>query len=285
MRLLVAAMASALLLSPLAHEAHAASGTTDAAGIAGGLMPHRAVYDINLDGASSSSNISSVSGRLVFEVTGSACEGFTVDSRFVTEVSDQDGGRRVTDLRSSTFENAEADSFQFLSRTFTDQRLQEEAKGSARRTADALVVDLTQPQETKLRFDADVMFPTQHLISLIEAAEEDRRVVEADLYDGSENGGRIYTTTAILGALSEEPVGADVDAMLADAVGTDRHWPVSLSYFDLSKGQLGELTPIYTLHFQLYENGVSRALDLDYGSFTLAGKLVELDRLPRSTCK
>lgn len=285
MRLLVAAVASALILSPLSHGAQAASGDTDLAGIARGLLPHRAVYDISLDGASSSSNVSSVSGRLVFEVTGSPCEGFTVNSRFVTEVNDQDGGRRVTDLRSSTHENADADSFQFLSRTFTDQRLQEETKGSVRRTDDAVVVDLTQPQETKVRFDADVMFPTQHLISLIGAASEDRRVVEADLYDGSDGGAKIYTTTAILGALSEEPVGADADGMLAEAVGSARHWPVSLSYFDLSKGQVGELTPIYTLRFQLYDNGVSRALNLDYGSFTLAGKLVELDRLPRSPCK
>lgn len=285
MRLLVAAVASALLLSPLASPAHATAGGADPAEIARGLLPHRAVYDISLDDASSSSNIASVSGRLVFEVTGSSCEGFTVNSRFVTEVNDQDGGRRVTDLRSSTYENADADSFQFLSRTFTDQRLQDEAKGSARRTDDAVVVDLTQPQEAKLRFDGDVMFPTQHLIHLIAAGEADRRIVEADLYDGSDAGATIYTTTAILGAMSEETVGTDPDTTLADAVGTARHWPVSLSYFDLSKGQVGELTPIYTLRFQLYENGVSRGLFLDYGTFTLTGKLVELDRLPRSTCK
>lgn len=285
MRLMAAAVASALLLSPLSSPAHAAAGDVDPAEIAKGLLPHRAVYDISLDDVSSSSNISAVSGRLVFEVTGSPCEGFTVNSRFVTEVNDQDGGRRVTDLRSSTYENAGSDSFQFLSRTFTDQRLQEEAKGSARRTDDAVVVDLTQPQEAKLRFDADVMFPTQHLISLIAAADAGQQVVEADLYDGSDTGTTIYTTTAILGAASDETVGADPDSTLADAVGTSRHWPVSLSYFDLSKGQMGELTPIYTLHFQLYENGVSRGLILDYGEFKLSGKLAELDRLPRSTCK
>ncbi|MGX1308294.1 hypothetical protein AB7M35_003052 [Amorphus suaedae] len=285
MRLMVAAVASALLLPPLFCPAQAAADDVDPAGIAKGLLPHRAVYDISLDDASSSSNISGVSGRLVFEVTGSSCEGFTVNSRFVTEVNDQDGAQRVTDLRSSTYENADADSFQFLSRTFTDQRLQEEAKGSARRADDAVVVDLTQPQETKLRFDADVMFPTQHLIHLIASAEADQRVVQADLYDGSDAGATIYTTTAILGAVSDEPVGDDADSTLADAVGTTRHWPVSLSYFDLSKGQVGELTPIYTLRFQLFENGVSRDLRLDYGSFTLSGKLVELDRLPRSTCK
>ena len=114
MRLLVAAVASALILSPLSHEARAAADGVDLAEIAKGLLPHRAVYDISLDNASSSSNIASVSGRLVFEVTGSSCEGFTVNSRFVTEVNDQDGGRRVTDLRSSTYENAGAAPCRYL---------------------------------------------------------------------------------------------------------------------------------------------------------------------------
>jgi len=285
MRLLAAALASALLLSPSAHAAQAADDARDGTDVGKGLLAHRAVYDIALENASSSSNVSSVSGRLVFEVTGSSCEGFTVNSRFVTEIDDQDGARRVTDLRSSTYESANADSFEFLSRTFTDQRLQQEAKGSATRTKDGLSIALAAPEETTVRVNKTVLFPTEHLISLISAAEADQRIVQADLYDGSEDGRKIYTTTAVLGAVSEEPVGDDSDGTLADTIGTTRHWPVNLSYFDLSKGETGELTPVYTLRFMLYENGVSRALTLDYGNFSLTGKLVELDRLPRSSCQ
>jgi len=284
MRLLAAALASALLVLPTTPAVKAADETLDRTEVAKGLLAHSAVYDIALETAASSSNVQSVSGRLVFEVTGSVCEGFTVNSRFVTEIDDQDGGRRVTDLRSSTYESADADSFEFLSRTFADQRLQQEAKGSAERTADGLSVELSMPEEAKVRFDKDVLFPTEHLVSLIAAAEADRRIVEADLYDGSEDGRKVYTTTAIIGAVSEDPVGED-DGLLAKSIGTDRHWPVNLSYFDLSKGETGELTPVYTLRFMLFENGVSRALTLDYGNFSLTGTLAELDRLPRSTCK
>lgn len=280
MRVLIAAAAFAMAMSNVPGSIAA-----ETADIGKGLLPHRAIYDISLGDSASSANVSAVSGRLVFEVTGAPCEGFTVNSRFVTKVDDQEGGRRVTDLRSSTHESGNAKDFQFFSRTFAGQKLQEEAKGSASRTNGGISVDLSQPEVATFPLKGDVLFPTQHLIRLIEAAEAGQRIVQADLYDGSEDGRKLYTTTAVIGAASDEPVGTTDNPEIAEAVGTTRHWPVSLSYFDLSKGESGELTPVYTLQFQLYENGVSRALVLDYGNFSLLGELVELDQLPKSTCK
>ena len=61
------------------------------------------------------------------------------------------------------------------------------------------------------------------------------------------------------------------------------HWPVTLSYF--SPGE-GERTPVYVLAFDLYENGVSGALRLDYGEFSLKGELSRIDLMPESKdCK
>ena len=43
--------------------------------------------------------------------------------------------------------------------------------------------------------------------------------------------------------------------------------------------------PDYVLSFDLYENGISRALKLDYGTFVLAGELTDLKILPTPPCK
>ncbi len=48
------------------------------------LQPHRAVYDLSLDNASDRSDITGITGRMVYEFNGSACEGYTVKFRFVT---------------------------------------------------------------------------------------------------------------------------------------------------------------------------------------------------------
>ena len=43
--------------------------------------------------------------------------------------------------------------------------------------------------------------------------------------------------------------------------------------------------PVYTISFELYENGISRALRLDYGDFALKGDLKSLDVQAPSPCQ
>ncbi len=63
-------------------------------------------------------------------------------------------------------------------------------------------------------------------------------------------------------------------------------WPVTISYFDKGKDtdkdkdkdkESTEQTPAYAIGFELYENGISRALSLDYNDFVVVGKLTSLE--------
>ena len=65
-----------------------------------------------------------------------------------------------------------------------------------------------------------------------------------------------------------------------------RRWPVTISYFDKNaKEGSGEQTPVYSIGFELYENGISRALMLDYGDFTVIGNMTQLDIKDPTPCK
>jgi hypothetical protein len=51
-----------------------------------------------------------------------------------------------------------------------------------------------------------------------------------------------------------------------------------VSYFDRdAKAKEGEETPIYAMSFELYENGVSRSLVLDYNEFVISGAMGKFD--------
>ena len=67
-------------------------------------MPHRAVYDLELDSSSERSGIEAMYGRMVYEFNGSPCSGYTVGFRFVTQL---DTGRsvRLTDQQTTTYES------------------------------------------------------------------------------------------------------------------------------------------------------------------------------------
>ncbi len=67
----------------------------------------------------------------------------------------------------------------------------------------------------------------------------------------------------------------------------DNVWPVTISYFDDKEKQDG--LPIYRINFKLYRNGITRDLTMDYGDFSMRGKLVKLDvyddKQPSASCK
>jgi len=59
---------------------------------------------------------------------------------------------------------------------------------------------------------------------------------------------------------------------------------VTISYFDRAQHS-GEQTPVYAISFEAYENGVARALMLDYGDFTVSGELTSLEMKTAKPCE
>ncbi|MBO6902592.1 MAG: cell envelope integrity EipB family protein [Rhizobiaceae bacterium] len=251
-----------------------------AAQAAQALAPHRAVYDLKLDQASDRSGIKSVDGRMVYEFDGSACDGYTVNFRFVTEIS-TDEMSRISDLQTSTYEDGTGDHFSFVTKSYVNQKLDREIKGSATRDASGVSVELDKPDKRSLGLERS-QFPTEHLLELIGRAESSETFYETTIFDGSEDADRIMTTTVIIGRKAPIPSG-DPELNVVGALSEDRFWPVDIAYFDLS-GENGEEVPSYRISFKLHESGITRDIVMDYGDFALAGQLVQLDMLPQPEC-
>jgi len=158
------------------------------------------------------------------------------------------------------------------------QESQPVAGTATRGTDDDLRVQLTKPQAKSLDFGHDVLFPTQHIEHLIDAAKRGQGVVQARVYDGSDTGAKIFATLSVIGKEATKP---GEDAETAAPLGSIRRWPVVISYFDEAAT---DSAPEYTLTFDLYENGVSGSLKLDYGAFALRARLRKLEILPTSAC-
>lgn len=248
------------------------------------LAPHRAVYDLKLRSAKNLNAVERVQGRIVYEFQGNACEGYALNFRQVTEVTNGEGEANLSDLRSATFEEGDAKAFRFTAQTFTNRQLEKDVDGRATAEADgAVAVDIKKPKPFTTRFPGPVVFPTEHLKRTIAAGEKGEATLSATVYDGSETGEKAYPTLSVIGkTIAAGQVEGLEEPAKVGALSTQRRWPVNVSYFDPEKA--GEPTPIYTLGFELYENGVSRALRIDYGDFVLEGSLTELRFMPESAC-
>ncbi|MBN9250274.1 MAG: ATP-binding protein [Mesorhizobium sp. 61-13] len=248
------------------------------------LQPHRAVYDLSLDKASDRSGITGISGRMVYEFNGSPCDGYTVKFRFVTQINANDT-TRLTDQQTTTFEDAEGKTFSFVTKSFVDQDLDKEVKGTAHKEVGGLKVELDKPERNTVELSA-TQFPTQHLVELIGKAEKGENFYETSLFDGSEDANKVMTTTVVVG--KPELAGKDDPELPALAkLGSDKYWPVDIAYFDESEKDGGEEMPHYRISFKLHENGLTRDLMMDYGDFSMTGKLVNLslfDPAPQKTC-
>lgn len=243
-----------------------------AAQAASALAPHRAVYDLELNQASDRSGITGITGRMVYEFDGSACEGYTVNFRFVTEINTSEVSR-LSDLQTSTYEDASGDHFSFVTKSYVDQKLDHEIKGSATRDTDGIEVDLDKPDNRTLALERS-QFPTEHLLDLISRAQRSETFYETTIFDGSEDADKVMTTTVIIGTKAPVNAGDPEKAVMA-SLGEDRFWPVDIAYFDLSDGT-GEELPSYRISFKLHENGVTRDIIMDYGEFSMKGQLVDL---------
>lgn len=252
----------------------------------GKLVPHRAVYEMTLDEARTASGITGIDGRMVFEFTGSPCDGYSLNMRMVTQMTDSQGQSNMTDLRSSTWEQGDGKKFRFQSAQYLNDKLGDVTMGRAVRDApsETVKVKLSQPSRTEIALAGKIFFPTQHSIALIEKARSGQNMFQARIYDGSEKGRKVYETTAFIGTLVKP--GTDEAKLEAPAkekkLGEIPSWPVSIGYFELKDG---DLTPSYQIDFRLYENGVSRELSIDYGDFSIQGTLTSLEYLQAKECK
>jgi len=251
------------------------------------LAPHRAVYDMTLERSGASAGISALTGRMVFEVKGNACTGFEQTMRFVTETLDRSGKASVTDQRSTFFENASNSRFRFETDQYRNDRLSSKTRGVAIRKdgPPALTVKIKNPTPKQLTIKRSVVFPVEHSVRLLEAAQSGLKLYTADLFDGSDKGEKVYSTTAALGERQAPGINAKL-SKLKSASSLDKlaAWPVSLSYFKIDDKRRDSV-PNYELSFIYFENGVSRKLFIDYGTFSMRGRLIKLTMLPKKACE
>ncbi|CAO4145712.1 cell envelope integrity EipB family protein [Methylorubrum aminovorans] len=239
------------------------------------LTNHRAVYDLSLARSTGTRAVEGVRGRIVIDFSGDACRGYTMQTRQVTMIDSGESGDRTSDLRSTTFENGDGKSFRFRTTTILNNAPSPAVDGTAE-SGDTLKVKLKEPKRDQFQTDRAVMFPIHHMIRLIQAAKAGETTVAAKVFDGSDDGRKVYDTLAIIGRPSAAPASdteRDKPLREGDHAGM-RRWPVTLSYFTPGEG---ERTPIYTLTFDLYEDGVSGRLNLDYGDFAINGTMSRLD--------
>jgi len=251
------------------------------------LIPHRAIYDLSLGTTRANSQLAGVRGRILYDFGGSVCQGYSLEFRQVSELDSGEGKVSTSDLRSTTWEGADGKSFKFTSQNFVDENLVDSVDGRAERQSTKTAVALEKPHQKSLNLAAGVVFPTEHMVRAIKAARAGQTVLSFPVYDGSETGDKVFDTLTVIGHEIKPDERSHDDAAAAEPkLASVPRWPVTVSYFERGKTENDtEQTPAYAISFELYANGISRALALDYNNFVINGKLASLDIKDAAPCR
>jgi EipB-like len=281
------AASTIVLASSAAIATPRVAGSAEAGEASVRLQPHRAIYDITLDETKAGTSIGSITGRVVYELMGNPCEGYAQNMRFVTETTTTEGQSSMSDLRTSSWEDAPARRLRFSSSTYGNDELIEQTQGTATKrngSTPALAVEVTKPSRKSTRIGEHVFFPIDHSATIIRHARTGKRLFAANLYDGSEGGEKYYFTTSFIGPPSTETASRRMAKLEnGDKLAGVTSWPVSIAYYKPEARHIDSV-PLYEMSFRFHENGITSELMIDHGEYRLKGELKELKLIEANPC-
>ena len=279
---------NALAITAVVGLVSAFPGGGAEAAASGAFLSHQALYELSLVKSRGSNSINGARGRILYNFSGSACEGYTSEFRQVSELDSGEGKVTLSDLRSKSWEDGAGKSYRFKIDTRMNDADSAPVDGVAERTGDHVTVKLKQPVAKTFTLDGSTVFPTEQIERIIAAARAGKSVLELMVYDGSDNGEKVYNTLSVIGQPipGDRSIAAPDPSTANDVMKSMTRWPVTVSYYDHdAKAKDGEQTPVYAMSFELFENGVSRALVLDYNDFVIAGAMGKFDVKDSKPCK
>ncbi len=248
------------------------------------LASHRAIYDLSTSRLDSGSGYSSVEGRLAYELTGTACDGWAVTYRIANRYVQPEKGTQVLDTQLTTWESGDGLEMNLSQKQFVGGNLDSEEKVKVKREKSNLEAkgQMTAPKALDFTVPSEALFPSTHQVHLLDAAKKGITHDASIVYDGSD-GEKTYKAISFIGKMrAPGTFGPDKDNAEASPLKDLPSWPITISYFPAEDQSVEK--PVYLASFNMYENGVSTDLVLDYGTYALKGKLAKLDMLKMDAC-
>jgi hypothetical protein len=249
------------------------------------LSPHQATYSMALATTRLSGGVTGAQGSMFYKF-GDSCDGWTVENRTDLSFSYGEDSPVATKWEFVTWESKDGLRYRFRVRTSRNGDVTEEIDGEASLFGHGKggIAKYTRPEAKTIRLPAGTLFPTEHTMTLIEAARRGEHQVGRVVFDGSDDEGA-YDVYALVGHSrpANSPLSPALAAVpsIATLLLTAPSWPMDIAFYSLrSKDSM----PDYEVGMRYYQNGVADDIVQSFGDFSLRGTLTKLEPLPKPAC-
>ena len=248
------------------------------------LEPHRALYTMKLATSREGSDITSLSGKMYIEWADS-CDGWTVNQQVLMTFVGADAPTLSNAFSFSSWESKDGKSFRYNMRNSSGGQTIEKVVGRAKMPTDSGEgsAAFDTPEVTTLDLPDGTIFPTEHLLIMIEQGLAGNRQFTRTVFNGTglDSLNEVVTFIGPRITPGSRPIAGDVPDEIKTKLGARPSWPVSMGYFPMDAANS---EPEFEVRFRLIDNGVSDALVLDYGSYAIDATLSQLEILPPPKC-
>ncbi|MDR3425430.1 MAG: cell envelope integrity EipB family protein [Alphaproteobacteria bacterium] len=249
--------------------------------VSASIVPHRAIYAMNLAGVKNGSDITDVSGRMLFEWR-DVCDGWAIQQHMRLHFSYSDDDDQDLASTELTWESKDGKRYNFNIRRVTNGKETENYRGKAQRNDDGSVtVTYSVPNNKTVHLPVGTLFPTAHTELILENAARGDKFFTRRVFDGSDADGASDISAFVLpprAAAAEEGLDAK---MKENPLVSGNAFPVHMAFFKIG-GETGE--PDYEMDLSLMPSGIARRMKIDYGDFSVTGNLQEVEALPAQNC-
>ncbi len=243
------------------------------------LVPHRGIYSIGLDRAEAGSGVVGVEGAMIYKFDES-CEGWIVENQTLMRFEYEEGRSLDSSWSYVSWESKDGSRYRFRVNQTRNGKPGEMFRGTATTPGDggAGQAHFTEPSRFEVALPPGTVFPTRHLLALIEAGRTGGLNFNRFMFDGT-SPDNPYEVNAAITPTPKDILGK---ATASAGFGARPGWNMSLAFYpwQAPKGPL----PEFQLHIQYRDDGIAEGLLQDYGDITLKLRLNKVESLPRPEC-
>ena len=243
------------------------------------LVPHKALYDIELVATRSGSQISNIGGKMYYEWK-PTCDAWVTDHRFslTYEYADSPAMQITSDF--STYEDFDGGKFNFSARRGRDGDIYQELRGIGRLDDTGGKVTFNVPKELKFDLSEGAMFPMTHTVQLAKRLRSPHKFFSATVFDGSDDEGPVEINSFIGQQVNVMETIIGHDKMDMTLLNTPA-WKVRMAVFPtLSDTEVAD----YEMDMVFHENGIISDMLIEYDDFSVTQKLVALEEIDGDFC-
>ena len=266
------AAVSGLALVALWPQGARASGAND-------LVSHQAVYRMALADAQPGSGVVGAAGALLFRFV-DQCDGWTSEISSDLRIDYGEEGEVRSRWSFATWESKDGLNFRFRSHEWEDDEetpLSIEGTATLTSRGGAGRAVYVRPEALEIDLPPGTVFPTGHLLALLEAARRGTAFLSVPLFDGTSLDNP-YTVSAVIAPLDAEQRQA---AAQATGLPDMPAWRFSLAFFAPTTV---DGAPDFGLTVRYRADGVSDRLVQGYGAFDMSVSVEQFDVLPGTPC-